>query len=238
MLKKIFICLLFAITAFCFISCEEPDDLVMQYGSSMPKLVGRSTTFIDILWDKTTIKDFKSYDIFYRAFDAEEPTHYISITNKWEVYITIIGLQPNTRYKIFVVTNDKNGNKYTSEELAIMTLSDGPSPVGDFRITSYTDIGFDSYMVSLAWTSYTDFFASAFSHYSIHMKYTEPPFSSLNDFTCTYNNTVEVIIDPNITETSIYISGYSDIRKYYFKLRMYNKLGNYSESQTVLLTTD
>jgi hypothetical protein len=229
-MKKSFIFIFIGFTVL-FLSCEEPDDPVLPYNDAMPKLIGKSVNSVDILWDETALADFQSYDIFYRENYPEEPNHhYISIPHKWQVFTSIVGLISNIEYKIYVVTNDKSGKKYKSQELSVKTYSDIPSPVTGFSITSFRDLGWNRASVICTWNEYLnlDSYIVPFRQYSIYMGLD-------SNFICSDNNIVATEYNSGNTEQLIVILNYSDKQNYYFKLRIYNTLGKYSESKAILL---
>jgi len=226
-MKRSFILILVGF-AFLFLSCEEPDDPVISY-DYIPRLVNKSPYSIDIFWDEAPLTNFQYYDVFYRESitTTTEPIHYITIANKRQVYTSLVGLSPNTEYKIIIVTTDKNGNKYTSKELFERTYSDIPSIANIFKATSYT-IGTDYWGVSYVstitfiWSEYANSYAIPFSRYEIYM-------DTVSNFTCSSSNKIRIIDYPWDTEIIIYTR--LDIgRYYYFKLRIYNTLEKYSES--------
>ena len=236
MMKKFSIYLLFAITAFCFISCEEPDEPVMPYQSTMPKVIGKSIDFIDILWDKTTVKDFLSYEVYYRPYSEPELKHYISIPNKWEVYTSITGLQPNTGYIIYVITIDKDSNKYISKELSLKTFSDVPTTITRFEIYEIRyDYFNNSAFITFNWDEYQDIYAVPFYWYTLHMIPRESDYNGDPDFICDYSNLVVSIKEQKQTSAYITINNYISDKNYYFKLRTVNAFNKYGESKVITL---
>jgi hypothetical protein len=233
-MKRSFI-FIFIAFAFWFLSCEEPDDPVISY-DYIPRLVSKSINSIDIFWDEAPMNNFQYYDIFYRESYVTEPKHYITISNKWEVYTSIVGLLPNTDYKIIIVTTDKSGNKYTSKELSERTYNDVPSNINVFRADSYTiridqmtgDTTISS--ITFVWDKYSNSYAVPFSRYEIYM-------GTHREFICNDYNKIRIIgVDWN-TEVIIYES--LRIRQYYyFKLRTYNTLEKYSESAVLEFRRD
>ena len=222
-MKKLFILIAFA---FLFISCEEPDDPPRPYSLSMPRAIGKTATSIDILWDEAPVtnSNFQSYDVYYREFYVAEPKHYINIINKKQVYTSIAGLIPNTIYRIYIVITDKDGNRYTSNELPEMTLNDAPGPIYMFRIDQYI-VNIDKegqilHNLMLVWSPYEDADIVPFSHYAVHL-------DSVSNFTCTASNKIFDAVRANELFNINHLSGG---KTYFLKIRAYNVLGKYSEA--------
>ena len=226
--KKLFLkvpfILIITAFAFLFLSCEEPDDPIVPYSYSMPSSLGKTINSIDIFWDEAPLTNFQSYDVFYREFYVAEPKHYVTIVNKKELYTTIVGLISDTEYRISIVTTDKNGNKYTSNELTEKTYSDIPSPIYLFRID------FESASsIRFIWTPYVDSYAVPFSRYEIYM-------DRVDNFVCSDSNRVVTVYNSLSSQANFNISNLMFEQDYYFKLRTYNTLGKYREFGTILFS--
>jgi len=220
-MKTSFIFIFFGF-AFLFLSCEEPDDPVILYDYSMPRSVGKTINSIDIFWDEAPLNNFQYYDIFYREFYVSEPKHHITINDKKQLYTTITGLLTDTEYKIFIVTTDKRGNKYTSKELSEKTYSDVPGPIYQFRIESESGS-----LIRFVWNIYENNYAVPFSRYEIYM-------DTVNNFICNNSNKVVILYNYFSAQVEFNVSDLVPGQIYYFKLRTYNTLEKYRESsQTV-----
>ena len=220
-LQKIFPLIL--ISFLCFSSCEEPDDPALPYESSVTKSIGRTITSIDILWEQAQLDNFDRYEIYYKKFYETDYKLYISTTNQNQLYATVSGLTPDTEYKIYINTIDKNGKVYTSKEITERTFSDVPMAFSEFVISDYSF----NYAI-LRWSAYKDSYAVPFDRYELYVGKTL-------DFVC--NDSSRSLIIYNMDTYEATIGGLGDKLGYYFKMRVYNKIGKYRESISAFLRT-
>jgi hypothetical protein len=223
-MKKIFEILSIIVISFlAFSSCEEPDDPALPYNQANSRVIGRTITSFDIFWEESTSDIFDRYEIYYKEYFTQDYRLYITISNQRQIYTTISGLIPNTEYKILIKTIDKNGNVWTSKELVNQTFNDVPSGFEKFEVTDFT---YDR--VDLEWSIYKDSYAVPFDRYEIHK-------GLKADFICNDSTLCEII--PTMETNKRSIADLKDKVGYYFKIRVYNKIGKFTESFVIYIHT-
>jgi predicted phage tail protein len=171
---------------------------------------------ITLKWNQINIKDFLKYEIFFstiNGFPLSNINLLKTITKKDDTTLIVENLKPNTIYYFKLRVYDI-GNLFTdSDEKAIITGNDIPTSIVLNDITNPTDSS-----LTLNWTKNTD---DDFLKYEIH-------YSNSANFTISSQTLVKTIYDRDITD--ITIANLLPSRKYYFKIRVYDKGGLYSDS--------
>jgi len=247
MVKEFFIYSLFIIIVFCFISCEDPYEPVTSLDYSIPKVTGKSAISIDVSWDETSLAAFKSYDVFYKDRSMAEPKLFITIPQKNKIFTSITGLKPNTEYTIFIVTNDKNGDKHLSYEIFEKTYTDIPSPITVFTMdTIIRNEDGEAVVIKFSWSPYTDedsyvpfdryefiydinptdryFIATEFNVEKAQIDFNA---AVLSISSITLEDLENSQMSPELRE--MFLASWPYFIQHYFRVRTYNTLGKYNE---------
>jgi len=171
---------------------------------------------ISIKWNQININDFLKYEIYFstiKDFPLSNVNLLKTITKKEDTTLIVENLKPNTVYYFKLRVYDI-GNLYTdSDEKEITTGNDIPTSVVLDDITNVTDSS-----LTLSWSKNID---DDFLKYEVH-------YSNSSNFTISSQTLIKTIYDKN--STVITITNLLPSRRYYFKVRVYDKGGLYNDS--------
>jgi hypothetical protein len=226
--KNYLLLVAFAISMVLFIpACDEsfdPEDITTEIGL-MPA-VRITYHSVDIFWNEYDGEDFDRYEIYYKTLGEKEYKLYGAIKFSRQTFTTVYGLEPSTDYSVYLKAVNTKGSAYESKPLTFKTSSNVPSPV---KIYPINEVDVSHSMIRIRWSSYIDEDIVDFDKYEIYCTSFSPAFvPSKEYFFASVNKMIDTVIDvTNLLESTTY----------YFKVRSYNSLGYYAESEAQQMKT-
>lgn len=190
--------------------------------SSPSSITGNSMT---ISWTQNTNVDFSKYEVYKSTttgFTPSSATLYTTITSQTTTSTTISGLIEGTTYYFKLRVID-SGSLYTDSNEVSGATTNIVSPTG---VTVGTPSSVTSSSLQLTWTQNTD---SDFSKYEIHK-------STTSGFTPISGTLYTTITTQTTASTTV--TGLSEDTTYYFKVRVMDIGGLYTDSNEVSVTTE
>ncbi|RKY88681.1 hypothetical protein DRQ11_03090 [candidate division KSB1 bacterium] len=191
---------------------NEPPEAVSLY-TPIPNI-----TSIALNWSENNDKDFASYKIFRSRNPGVDNSSQLihTIAERGQTNFTDTGLQQNTTYYYKVYVYDKGGLSAGSNEVNSTTLVDEPPD----SVTLFVPINATQSSLYLTWTQSKD---EDFSSYRLFRSET-PGVSNSSYF-------VTIIIDKTVTYFTD--TGLEDNTTYYYRLYVYDQVGNATPSNEV-----
>jgi hypothetical protein len=212
---------------FVLFSCEEelpPEDLNSDI--TLTSSGKASYNSLNLFWTEFTGENFDRYELYYKSIYDKEYKLYEAIKFEKQTFTTVYRLEPATIYLFYVKVLDTKGKSYQTETCQIETYPDKPTIVKLYEINDQYSTHYSSL---IKWSPYIDYEIIDFAKYEIHK-------STLSEFFVTSPSTLVDSVK-NMNDTSMVINGLEEGTKYYFKVRTYNALGKYTESNFSAITT-
>jgi hypothetical protein len=206
------------------ISCDDIFRLPEPETPEINKFGSATINSVDLFWSKYNDESFDRYEIYYGLQYTSEYDLYTIIKNKNQAYLTISGLKPKTTYQFYVRAINQEGKYADSKIVSLSTLSDIPS---DVSFNNITDDHLSYHSITLSWSEYKDDFAVDFSRYEVY-------YSTSPSFPDNYL-TNKVIV--KYRQPIVVISDLTELTDYYFKVRTYNTVEKFSQSDVIHLMT-
>jgi hypothetical protein len=235
MYKNKYIIALYLIITFIFGSCEDPlkIDETLSTGESavtVPDLYPpRDLTYhsVTLNWSQYNNNDFDRYELYYLSSFHFQYSLSMIIRDKKICYLPLTELLPGVDYYFYIRVINKAGNYADSKIINVHTFSDKPSPVTNF---GYKKTPEDNNIIKLFWDKYKENDIVSFSRYEVYSseeQYFQLSPETLRDKISMINNNYTFFDITKLNKNTIYS----------FKVRIYNILEKYAESDYLTFRT-
>jgi hypothetical protein len=198
------------------LSCDDFSEPELVLNSIIIPAGKTTINSTEIFWSEYEGEDFDRYEIYFSKQSQKNFILYATINSVKQIFTSVHGLDSDTPYMFFVRIVTKNGKYSDSELYNIRTLNDQPAQPVIYLANQITHS-----TIGLVFSGYKDSYAVKFRKYEVY-------FSSSQNFIPSKESLFDTIRE--INDTLRIVNGLIEKTVYYFKVRTYNDLGKFSES--------